>query len=35
MRNLFLIFGLLVAYTVMYAGISHFWPSMTARYTGT
>lgn len=34
MRALFLIFGLLVAYTFIYAGISHFWPSVTARYKG-
>lgn len=25
MRNLFLIFGLLVAYTLIYAGLSKFW----------
>jgi hypothetical protein len=30
MRNLFLVFGLLVAYTLIYAGISHFWGGVTA-----
>lgn len=30
MRNLFLFFGLLIAYTFIYAGISHFAPQLTA-----
>lgn len=25
MRNLFLFFGLLLGYTLIYAGASHFW----------
>jgi hypothetical protein len=34
MRNLFLLFGLLFAYTLIYAGVSHFWHGVTAYYTG-
>lgn len=35
MRSLFLAFGILFAYTLIYAGISHFWGDVTAVYTGS
>jgi hypothetical protein len=34
MRNLVLFFGLLLAYTFIYSGVSQFWHGVTAFYTG-
>ena len=34
MRNLFLFFGLLVAYTLIYTGVSKFWQGVTVSPVG-